>query len=139
MPGLRYYHTVDMGHAFGPEYRKLNRNSTRETTATRPRTLKKQSSKSSLLSRSSQQAQGTSGGGDIVGRPYEGYLEQASTTSLGVASEGDYLEASDDEDDDGVKDGTEYMTKTQRRAWRIIQELRQDPTWHGPKYDLLKR
>ncbi|GAA5899533.1 uncharacterized protein JCM6883_005252 [Sporobolomyces salmoneus] len=137
MPGLRYYQTIDMGYAFGEEWEKIYGNSKRSTSSSensRPRTLKKRSSKSSLLeiSNRSEDASG------VVGRPYQGYLDETSSTTLfGVGSEGYSAEVP--EEDDGQSDGTGYMTKAQRRAWRIIQELKKDPQWDGTKYDLLKR
>ncbi|GAA5877155.1 hypothetical protein JCM16303_006185 [Sporobolomyces ruberrimus] len=139
MPGLRYYQTINLGNAFGEEWaRTYGKDLSQEA---RPRTLKKQSSKSSLLSTTSRARKFNEEEVDpIAGRPYEGYLDHPSSTSLASTFVGHEDSEPLDEDDDGGKsDGTEYMNRSQRRAWRIIQELRKDPTWMGTKYDLLKR
>ncbi|GAA5972010.1 hypothetical protein JCM3765_005575 [Sporobolomyces pararoseus] len=141
MPGLRYYRTIDMGNAFGDEWKKIYGSTSQGRTddsEIRPRTLKKQSSKSSLINKSSRFQRSEEG---TVGRPYEGFLDHSSSTTLTTSSfgnDGDYVETSED-DDGGKSDGTEYMTKAQRKAWRIIQELKSDPSWNGTRYDLLKR
>ncbi|GAA6012638.1 hypothetical protein JCM11491_005464 [Sporobolomyces phaffii] len=135
MPGLRLYTTIDMGPAFGRDWRALN-----DASTDRPRKLRKQSSKSSLIGR------------DDMGRPYEGFRDQASSASLATSLDpdsnyhdepckddnGDNGEDADD-DDGGRSDGTEYMNASQRRAWRILQDMKRDPSWNGTKYDLLKR
>jgi hypothetical protein len=129
-----------MGKAFGEEWEKIHGSTSTNDSDNRPRRLKKQSSKSSLLSRPGQKSSEEEGGG-VIGRPYEGYLDYPSTTTLTTSSfgnEGDYVETSED-DDGGKSDGTEYMTRSQRKAWRILQELRSDPVWFGTNYNLLKR
>ncbi|GAA5923103.1 uncharacterized protein JCM15063_003535 [Sporobolomyces koalae] len=138
MPGLRQYQTIDMGTAFGPEWSKLHR----PARPPRPNKLRKQPSKASLLGTMTSSERFES-----ATRPYDGLVDYASTTSLAEparrtgagADLGEDAPDEDEDDDGGRSDGTEYLTVTQRRAWRIIEEMRRDEEWMGTNYDLLKR
>ncbi|GAA5830708.1 hypothetical protein JCM5353_004093 [Sporobolomyces roseus] len=137
MPGLRYYRTHDMGEAFGEEWKKLYGSSKREEA--RPRRLRKQSSKASLLSKTTTNRNDDEGE-TTTARPYEGYLDHSSSTTSLATTFVDSNDQDDWEDDDGgYSDGTEYLSRPQRRAWRIIQQMKRDPNWHGTNYNLLQR
>ena len=116
MPGLRYYTTVDCGEAFGDDWRR----------AFRPEQRKGEL-----------EAEAASEG---AGRPYSGWAAVGSRSTVNLASgDGDDPFRDPDEDDGGASDGTEYMTRAERRAWRIIQDLKGDAEWNGQRYRLLEK
>jgi len=126
-----------MGSAFGEEWKKSYGTSRKEEV--RPRRLKKQSSKASLLNKVTTN-ENEDEGETIAGRPYEGYLDHSSSTTSLATTFADNDDRDEWEDDDGgYSDGTEYLSRPQRRAWRIIQQMKRDPNWYGTNYDLLKR
>ncbi|GAA5924944.1 hypothetical protein JCM3775_006324 [Rhodotorula graminis] len=128
MPGLRYYTTVDCGDAFGDDWRRAFRPQGRDG--------------------SGREARSDEAGGGGTGAPYGGWAAVGSRSTVNLASGGDGDdpfqdpaggEGMDDDDDGGASDGTGYMTRAERRAWRIIQDLKRDPEWNGTKYRLLEK
>ncbi|GAA5858826.1 hypothetical protein JCM8547_005003 [Rhodosporidiobolus lusitaniae] len=74
----------------------------------------------------------------------EGVLSRVSSRATMASVEEDPFkdpqgEELEDEDDGGISDGTEYLTKAERRAWRIVQAMRKDEEWNGTKYRLLEK
>ncbi|GAA6058542.1 hypothetical protein JCM10212_006981 [Sporobolomyces blumeae] len=147
MPGLRHYRTIDVGTAFGPEWRKLNG---RDHEAKRQdndgaRKLRKHASTASLLGDAQRPSQGTSvrtaddDETTLAGPRYPGLADASSSVASFETLSHSPVDGQVGDDDGGVSDGIEYMTRDQRRAWRIIQELKRDPAWNGTRYDLLKR
>lgn len=65
-----------------------------------------------------------------VGAAY-GFLP--STSQLSLAGPAEF----DTEDDGGASDGTQYLSTDERRAWRIIERMREEPQWQGRAYRLL--
>lgn len=134
MPGLRFYTTVDLGEAFGDDWER--------EFGTRSDPL------SRVSTASGDKGKGRAADEDetIAGPPHGGWMSfSRSTTAL--ASEADERnpfrdlvgEESIEDDDGGVRDGTEYLTRKQRRAWRIIEEMKNDEEWNGTRYRLLER
>ncbi|GJN92113.1 hypothetical protein Rhopal_005143-T1 [Rhodotorula paludigena] len=125
MPGLRYYTTVDMGEAFGADWVR----------AFAPKRRRTSTAESALSKQATSEA--------AAGQPYQGWQAVASrsTVNLGASDLDDPFRDPDDgeEDDGGASDGTEYMTKAERRAYRIVQAMRRDPAWHGTRYRLLEK
>lgn len=126
MPGLRLYTTVDLGDAFGDDWRR----------AYGPKRRREER-------RRQEDATGSS-------VPYGGWtaVNSRSTVNLtggGGGSDGEDpfrdpgVGGEDDEDDGGASDGTEYLTRAERRAYRIIQAMRKDPEWNGTRYRLLEK
>ncbi|KAK4705801.1 deubiquitinase DESI2, partial [Phenoliferia sp. Uapishka_3] len=155
MPGLRYYLTFDAGECFGSDWEKVfgpkgRRGSGLERARSRlsvdqrggVEPLTTSSWEKGLLSPSSSHR-----------GPYEAFASSRTTSQLSISeSDGYYsptLEQSgsfedlpqDDwcEDDGGERDGTQYLNKYQRRAYRIIEKMREEPEWEGTKYNLLNR
>ncbi|GAA5850894.1 hypothetical protein JCM9279_006231 [Rhodotorula babjevae] len=112
MPGLRYYSTLDLGDAFGDDWRR----------AFAPGQRKDERA-----------AAAASEQGGSAGRPYGGWVAVGSRSTVNLASD------DADDDDGGASDGTGYMTRAERRAWRIIQDLKRDPEWNGTRYRLLEK
>ncbi|KAI5481765.1 hypothetical protein MNV49_000042 [Pseudohyphozyma bogoriensis] len=117
-PQLRYYMEVDAGEIFGKDWER-EFGPKRRRTAERPKS----------------------------GGPYQQMDGQASSSSrLTLASEdenpfkdpGGELESDElswIEDDGGDSDGTAWMTKHERMAFRIIETMRKDTeAWGGTKY-----
>ncbi|BGP12431.1 hypothetical protein JCM10213_007003 [Rhodosporidiobolus nylandii] len=161
MSGLRYYMTVDMGDAFGEDW-------VREFKPKPERAEKEGLSRRSSRASAAAKGKGTADEADetIAGPPYGGWASfSRSTTALaaedpfddlasahagrqgediahtGPEDEDGFVELDEDgadSDDGGASDGTEYMTKAERRAWRIVQEMKRDEAWEGPRYKLLE-
>lgn len=68
-------------------------------------------------------------------------MDDLSASIKGKAREVAGAEEDDEseDDDDGRTDGTIGFTKEQRRAWRIIEEMKRDSDWSGTNYSLLGR
>ncbi|BGP28531.1 hypothetical protein JCM10296v2_000266 [Rhodotorula toruloides] len=152
MPGLRYYSTLDAGTAFGEDWEKAfgRRSSGAVVKKERRRQLDGRAR--------SERTRQASEDGTIAGQPYGGWqsIESQSTVNLVDSAQApgrtpkmgftadeneDEAEGSADEDEDdrGASDGTQYMTKAERRAYRILQELKADPAWNGTRYRLLEK
>ncbi|GAA5972718.1 hypothetical protein JCM11641_002988 [Rhodosporidiobolus odoratus] len=144
MPGLKHYMTVDLGEAFGEDWEKAFR-------PARTR-LRRMGSKASLTSTIRGKGKGKveHDAETIAGPPYGSSWIGFSRSSTALTSQqedpfrdpiGSTAEEQELEDDDdgGESDGTGYMTKAERRAWLIIQDLRRDEDWQGTKYRLLER
>jgi hypothetical protein len=129
-PSLRPYLTLDVGEAFGEDWEA--------SFGPRRRRKRKEESTSSSLRPKPQQYRSEA---TLAGPPYGGGAEGASASQLSFVTLGvgeQYLDEEDDESDDGVEsDGTQYLTLEERRAWRILGQLREDPAWHGMSYRLL--
>ncbi|GAA5909251.1 hypothetical protein JCM6882_003779 [Rhodosporidiobolus microsporus] len=150
MPGLRYYMTVDCGEAFGPDWEREFFPSRREQ-AGGGSGLSRVSSALSVASGGSGSVKGKQRAGDadetVAGPPYGGWMSfSRSTTTLTSQAEDPFKDPTSpdvdepfEEDDGGASDGTEYLTKAERRAWRIIQAMKQDDEWNGTSYRLLEK
>ncbi|GAA6002788.1 hypothetical protein JCM10207_007681 [Rhodosporidiobolus poonsookiae] len=155
MPGLRYYMTVDCGEAFGADWERAFRPHRRPVEEGMSALERVSSAVSGFTASSAGKGKGRAGDDDgetIAGPPYGGWMSFSRSTATlnspssaenpfrdpATPSQGD-SPLEDDEDDGGVSDGTEYLTKAERRAWRIVQEMRQDEAWNGTKYRLLER
>jgi hypothetical protein len=134
MPGLRYYMTLDLGEAFGEDWEREFgwQNGSLSRTSTR----------------TSVKGKGKAGHEEetIAGPPYGGWLpfSQSTTTLRSEIEENPFKDPVGDgdgfnEDDGGLSDGTEYLSTKQRRAWRVLQTMKQDEEWNGTKYKLLER
>ncbi|GAA5828244.1 hypothetical protein JCM11251_002656 [Rhodosporidiobolus azoricus] len=128
MPGLRYYMTVDVGTAFGADWR-------------REFGPQGKPGERGGLSRVKSASSVASGGGTAGNGPFS-----RSTTALISQAEDPFKDPTSpdlgsplEEDDGGASDGTEYLTKAERRAWRIIQAMKQDEEWNGTRYRLLEK
>lgn len=128
MPGLRHYRTIEVGPAFGPDWKKAFDPSTRSSSTT-PR-LAGSSPSASSWATSSRDPSSTSTKGQSA-LPSKSQADRSGQESLADYPGG--------EDDGGNADGTYYMTPAERRADRILREMRQDPAWHGTQYRLLER
>ena len=42
-----------------------------------------------------------------------------------------------EEEDGGARDETEGMTRSERKAWRIMEEMKKEEEWGGTRYQLL--
>lgn len=132
-PSLRPYLTLDVGEAFGDDWRA----------AFGPKRRKKgkrvDSTSSSLRSKLQQYRSEAT----LAGPPYGGGAEGGSPSLLSLTTLGEdeaYLDEEDEEDewdDGGESDGTQYLTLEERRAWRIIGRMREDSVWQGTSYRLL--
>lgn len=146
--GLKYYLTLDVGEAFGEDWRRVFGPKLRRRSLSRVNSVER--SESSTSPDRVVNARGT--GGEQGPVPYGGgWTPTASTTRLTVGDGA--TDAGEDpfkdpepvdedarlEDDGGEKDGTQYMTKLQRRAWRIIEQMKKEEEWNGTKYSLLSR
>ena len=157
-PGLRYHSTTEIGPAFGPEWQKVQAKKRR---GVNPTSLSKASTTQtpppSLPPSTSHSAS------DATLAPYGRYPDSRSSSHLTLATESfafkameeidltvkrktraeDGSEAEDEDDgewdDVGASDGTQHFTRTQRRAYRIMREMQDDPEWSGTKYKLLGR
>ncbi|BGO99161.1 hypothetical protein NBRC10513v2_000265 [Rhodotorula toruloides] len=153
MPGLRYYSTLDAGTAFGEDWEKaFGRRSSGESVK-RGRRRRLERTRSGRTRQASEEE-------TIAGPPYGGWqsVDSQSTINLvesaqapgripkmGLKADEDEDEADgsadedEDEDDGGARDGTQYITKAERRAYRILQEMKADPAWNGTRYRLLEK
>ncbi|BGP36358.1 hypothetical protein JCM10450v2_000258 [Rhodotorula kratochvilovae] len=137
MPGIRHYMTVDLGEAFGDDWRRAFGHKPRGSESG----LSRQASRSSVWSWGGKSAQD----GLVAGPPYGGWaaVNSRSTVNLSSGEADDPFRdppvGEDDEDDGGASDGTDYMTKAERRAFRILEEMRRDPEWNGTRYRLLEK
>lgn len=153
MPGLRHYTTLDAGTAFGDDWEKAfgRRSGGDGVKKERKRRLDGRT-------RSGRTRQTSEDDETIAGPPYEGWqsIDSQSTVNLvasshapgrapkmgfktGEEEDEEVGSADDEEDDGGASDGTQYMTKAERRAYRILQELKADPAWNGTRYRLLEK
>ncbi|GAA5957623.1 hypothetical protein JCM21900_000771 [Sporobolomyces salmonicolor] len=151
MPGLRYYLELDAGEAFGHDWdRAFGPQSKGDATQQEPRKeVRRMGSKRSLFSgRNGREGEG--GAGTLAGPPYGGWQAINSHSTATLATLASSLDGSVEDpftdpdpvgvdDDGGASDGTEYMTKAQRRAWSIIQQMKNEEEWRGTKYKLLER
>ncbi|ORY90121.1 hypothetical protein BCR35DRAFT_299663 [Leucosporidium creatinivorum] len=132
-PSLRPYLTLDVGEAFGDDWRSA-------FGPKRRRKSKRTDSTSSSL-RPKLQQYGSEA--TLAGPPYGG-AEGGSPSQLSLMTsvddaflEGDQEEEDDWNDDGGESDGTQYLTVEERRAWRILERMRIESEWHGTSYRLL--
>ncbi|GAA5823379.1 hypothetical protein JCM3770_006845 [Rhodotorula araucariae] len=136
MPGLRSYMTLELGEAFGDDWRRVFGRESRvaDDSPSRQGSL----SPRSWGGKSEQD-------GLVAGPPYEGWaaVNSRSTVNLsGADAEDPFSDPppdEDDEDDGGASDGTEYMSRAERRAFRIIEAMRRDSEWNGTRYRLLEK
>lgn len=139
MPGLRYYTTVDLGEAFGKDWERAVRGGGHDSASVGPRvppaTVTPRTAADTPPSAEAWSTNASVLGGD---RPYGTALSALNARSTEqLASQ--VSSPSDDEDDGGESDGTQYMSRAERRAYRVIQEMKRDPEWNGTKYRLLER
>ncbi|BGP21376.1 hypothetical protein Rt10032_c01g0091 [Rhodotorula toruloides] len=147
MPGLRYFSTLDAGTAFGDDWEKAFGRRRSDENAKRERRRRLDGRMRSSSTR------------QIAGSPYGGwqsidsqsivnlvYSAQAPgrTPKMGFKAdetEDDEADGSADEyeDDGGARDGTQFMSKAERRAYSILRELKADPAWNGTRYRLLEK
>lgn len=116
MPGLRAYLTVECGSCFGEDWERVFGPKRRRRSAA------------------------PQGEKDWAGR---------STTALNLGEEGrstmslvedpfrDPGEGEWEEEDGGARDETEGMTRSERKAWRIMEEMKKEEEWGGTRYQLL--
>ncbi|KAK4055168.1 hypothetical protein OIV83_000448 [Microbotryomycetes sp. JL201] len=114
MPGLRYYTELKLGKAFGPAWRREPRHGTKKESdaSKKPRSL----------------AETLRSGPSLVS------LVRGRSNSSATK-----VDNEDESDDEGADDGTTYMSRDQRRAWRIIQDMKAAEEWRGTSYNLLRR
>ncbi|KAM0793516.1 hypothetical protein ACM66B_000955 [Microbotryomycetes sp. NB124-2] len=118
MPGLRFYTEIKLGTAFGARWRKQFRQGSSKDA--------RGAASQSTLSLAKSLGSGPSLVSLVRGR---------ANSSAQVNDDDDDA----DSDDGGVEDGITYMSRDQRRAWRIIRELQSSEEWRGTKYNLLQR
>ncbi|GAA5862501.1 hypothetical protein JCM5296_000364 [Sporobolomyces johnsonii] len=149
MPGLRYYLELDAGEAFGDDWDRAFGPQSKEAHKESGKEVRRMGSKRSLFSGSNGR-EDEGGGGTLAGPPYGGWQAINSHSTATLATLASSLDGSvedpftdpepaGEDDDGGASDGTEYMTKAQRRAWRIIQQMKDDEEWRGTRYKLLER
>ncbi|GAA6040371.1 hypothetical protein JCM8097_007581 [Rhodosporidiobolus ruineniae] len=150
MPGLRLLQTIDAGEAFGEDWQKAfgpKRPATTGGMLSRVSSVASEASKAAWKGkdRAADQDSLPETPSSTTSSPYSAWFPfSRSTTTLANDAE-DPFEDPDSpwspfmEDDGGVSDGTEYLTKAERRAWRIIQAMRQDEEWNGTRYRLLEK
>ncbi|KAG0662968.1 hypothetical protein C6P46_003056 [Rhodotorula mucilaginosa] len=140
MPGLRYYMTIDAGEAFGKDWERAFRGG---ADGTLPPTARPRSAAEAPPSAESWSIAATTTGSN----PYRTdsiasdtrSSDQLSTCKDSLGSGANPDASSDDDDDGGARDGTQYMTRAERRAFRILEAMKRDPEWYGTKYRLLER
>lgn len=130
MPGLRYYLTHDVGIAFGPDWHKVF-----------GRKLRRRDG--GVLRTASREEKGASTGPTPVYEQFSGDAAR-STTRLELEVDDPFRDPGGNpedwsDDDGGERDGTQYLSALQRRAWRIIESMKTEPEWEGTKYSLLER
>lgn len=138
MPGLRYYMTIDAGEAFGKDWERAFRGGEASSRTARPR-----SAAEAPPSAESWSVAGTTTGAnpdrtDSITSDARS-SDQLATGKDSLFSEANPDRSDDDDDDGGARDGTQYMTRAERRAFRILEAMKQDPEWNGTKYRLLER
>lgn len=132
MPGLRYYTTIGAGEAIGSDWER------EFTLHGRARTASPKASVASWLP-----VRNSSSVSLSTATPSESALVASTSSENGDG--GSAVDAAADlkedgnVDDGGLSDGTQYMSRAERRAHRIIEEMKRDPAWNGTKYRLLER
>ncbi|GAA5981290.1 hypothetical protein JCM10908_004055 [Rhodotorula pacifica] len=146
MPGLRYYTTVDAGEAFGKDWERAFRGNAVDAASDGRRSLSSAKARSPATPSSSESWTTTAAARDSERQhPYraDSLGETRSTDQFGTSkksvSNSETASHDSGDDDGGEADGTQYMTRAQRRAYRILQEMKRDPEWNGGKYRLLER
>ncbi|KAK4057709.1 hypothetical protein OIO90_001357 [Microbotryomycetes sp. JL221] len=127
MPGLRYYTEIKLGKAFGSAWRKeFTKGSTlRICTTNAP------SSNHDLEVRSIGSKLGS---GPSLLSLLRGTTDDASTVNQDIQDDVDNADS-----DGGVSEGITYMSRDQRRAWRLIEQMKKSDEWRGTRYQLLTR
>ncbi|KAM0752888.1 DUF862-domain-containing protein [Meredithblackwellia eburnea MCA 4105] len=165
MPGLKYYLTYDAGEAFGDDWNKVfgpkrRRSSSSGLALNRSWSILSSSGETggSLTSSPRDSIVSSTRGeksppGSTNSSPYlsggassEDAASKSTTHLTSVDSEGFLVDepvndGSEDwlDDDGGERDGTQYLTKHQRLAYRIIEGMKREPEWNGNKYLLLEK
>ncbi len=153
-PGLRFHSTTELGTAFGPEWHKMqSKKRTKEAASPKAST-------SQLPTTASYPPTVTRSPTEATLAPYGRYPDSRSSSHLTLASESFAYNAmeeidltvkgkaradegekedgdGEEADDGGASDGTQHFTRAQRRAYRIVREMQDDPEWSGTKYKLL--
>lgn len=139
MPGLRYYMTIDAGEAFGKDWQRAfdgGADGQASSRTARPRSAAEAppSAESwSLTTKTTESNRFRTYSIASDARSFDPLATRKGSPSFDNNPEGS------DDDDGGARDGTQYMTRAERRAFRIIEAMKRDPEWNGTKYRLLER
>lgn len=148
MPGLRHYLEIDYGVCFGEDWdrvfmpKRRNRKSVRSAGGPESGSESPQGPATGEGRASS----GTHSYSAVEVQYRQGSTGQDSHSSANLELDDPFRDPDpaqdfdwEVDDDGGYSDGTEYMTRTERRAWRTIEKMRTDDTWRGTNYQLLGR
>ncbi|GAA5883947.1 hypothetical protein JCM3774_001477 [Rhodotorula dairenensis] len=146
MPGLRYYTTIDAGEAFGKDWEREFQGDHAATTESRrvhsatatPRTTARTPPSAGTWLTAATDANELPPYGTALSASDSRSTERLALPPTSDSRPGASPEAEDD-DDGGEGDGTQYMSRAERRAYRILQAMKRDPDWNGTKYRLLER
>lgn len=133
MPNVRLYMSLDMGEGFGEDWEKVFGPKTRRTRE-REGEVRVDLATAGLTTRQRGEGDMKDGNGAKVGSlPYEWTLGGSSTSHLTLG----HLDGEEAEFGDG--DVTAFMSDSEKRAYRILEEMRRDTEWFGTAYKLLGR
>lgn len=160
-PGLRFHSTTELGPAFGPEWDKMQQKERRQNgSPSMPSTSQLPSASYPPPPPSSSSLSNSATATPLA--PYGRYPDARSSSHLTLASQSepfalkamDEIDLSvggegkgkgrakedadvDEGDDGGASDGTEHFTRTERRVYRVVRGMQDDPEWEGTRYRLL--
>lgn len=124
MSGLREYLNVECGTCFGEEWERVFGPKRRRRSGVRREGSEEKGARE--WAARSTTALNTEAGSSRVSLGEDPFRDP-------VRDEEDEWE----EEDAGARDGTEYMTRTERKAWRIIEAMKKEDEWGGTRYQLL--